>query len=230
MRIISDFKDVYDLQHSMFDKERTWTRRTGEVLVKRNPDQPRLTGISRRFLGKDAYMFYFPVFLGNRVYYVFAFYEDRKFITSTVIASKAVEIAEGLGIKGLNFFQSSLEKDFHKLTTELLEKSQLAFNLFLELRTPLAYIHSEVEAVPDENSKQKVDCYKIITCPQLHNSIIPWSEIDGNVYRLHQHLEQYIFGVLGTGEPEMLTTSDRDRLEAKGFDYVTSFRKMPREN
>ena len=75
-----------------------------------------------------------------------------------------------------------------------------------------------------KNDNDDVRNFVIQTNIRFHQSGIPWQEIESNLYRLHQVLEQYIFGVLGTGEPDMITVSDKDRLAAHGFDTKTSFR------
>ena len=229
MRIISEFKDVYDLQHAMFDKERTWTRRTETIMVKRDEALPSLYRPSSYWFNNLSDVRYIPVFIAGIVHYAYIFYKDSNFYDSTVSAERASEIAEELGIKSIRLFGKNALEDLESVATQSVELKQLAYNLFRELKVPLGYINRVVKSVPDENSKQEVPCYEVIVNPRLHNSIIPWTEIDPNVYRLHQELEQYIWGCLGTGEPDMLTTSDRDRLLAKGFDAVTSFRNMPRE-
>lgn len=229
MRIISEFKDVYDLQHAMFDKERTWTRRTETIMVKRDEALPSLYRPSAYWYRGLADIQYFPVFIAGVVHYVYAFQHEGKFYKSTVDGDKAVEIAKEIGINTMRLFGKNALDDIESVATQSVELKQLAYNLFRELKVPLGYINRVVNSVPDENSKQEVPCYEVIVNPRLHNSIIPWTEIDPNVYRLHQELEQYLWGVLGTGEPDMLTTSDKDRLLAKGFDAVTSFRNMPRD-
>ena len=85
------------------------------------------------------------------------------------------------------------------------------------------------KALPDEDFTQEVPCHILTFNPQLMN-VYPWQEIDSNVYRFHQLIEQYLSGVIGhfEGTPVTVTTSDKDRLLAKGFDAVTSFRNMKR--
>lgn len=229
MRIISEFKDVYDLQHAMFDKERTWTRRTETILVKQEQSLPSLCRPGNYWSSNSSNIYYTPVFIAGVVHYIYEFYQNDKFYASTVNADRAAEIANELGITSMRLFGKNALEDLESVATQSVELKQLAYNLFRELKVPLGYINRVIKAVPDENSKQEVPCYEVIVNPRLHNSIIPWTEIDPNVYRLHQELEQYIYGVLGTGEPDMLTTSDKDRLLAKGFDAVTSFRNMPRD-
>ncbi|AAX11980.1 ORF043 [Escherichia phage T5] len=92
-----------------------------------------------------------------------------------------------------------------------------------ELRVPIAYVKGIKK---DDNDD--VRNFVIQTNIRFHQSGIPWPEIESNLYRLHPMIEPYIWGVLGTGEPNTITISDKDRLAAPGFDTVTSFRNMKR--
>lgn len=226
MRIISKFTDVYDLQNSLFDADRVWERKTEEFTIKAPDDgscvimQQRPVALTGETTG---YLKILPFFLAGEIYWLY--HID---VGSTQI--KIFDIDEALSIlkeNGWSAGYSMLDKAIGKTKESILdwekEVTQKAKEALSELLVPLAILDS---LIPNEKDNNKY--FKVITNPRLHLSGIPWQSVEPNLYRLHQTIEQYIWGVIGTGEPDMITTSDKERLIAHGFDTKTSFRNMER--
>ena len=238
MRIISKFYDVYDLRHSMDDPDRIWNRKSEDVLVRTNSkgsiyrdDSLGYNLYTSKNITRRGDLVVMPIFVAGEVHFIYAVYDEHPNVEPiwTTDAKKAQIACVKKRIRmSYHIGESDLTKAFASLVQKLEEQKQELEALFYQLRVPLAILSEVIKTVPDENSTQEVYCYKITTNPRLMDSNIPWQEIDSNLYRLHQSLEQYIWGVIGTGEPEILTVSDKDRLLAHGFDAKTSFRNVPR--
>lgn len=87
--------------------------------------------------------------------------------------------------------------------------------LFREYNTPIWYYHqSESFIIPRK--------YYLTINPQLKPLQFA-KAVDP--FQAFQEISMYLGGILGTGNPSIPEISDRDLLEAKGFDYKFSFRK-----
>lgn len=230
MRIISKFADVYDLQSSLFDADRVWERKSDEVTVKVT-DKAEENLIHRRqvFGGRDEYSYseYYikPLFIAGEVFWLHSFY-DRYGVANfqTFDIDKMFKHFEELGLSVRIYFT---DKDSNNvkatLQDALVESKAKAEKILSELRVPIAFLKSMKKNENDEGKH-----FVIQTNIRFHQSGLPWQEVESNLYRFHQQLEMYIFGVLGTGEPDTITVSDKDRLLAHGFDVKKSFRNMGR--
>lgn len=226
MRIISKFTDVYDLQNSLFDADRVWERKTEELTIKAPDDGNYMIMQERRIVrmeGKTGYFKVLPFFLAGEVYWLYH-------IDVLDTQEKTFSLDEALGIldengwsTGFSLLDINRGKPKESILVWQEEVTTKAKEALSELRVPLAVVDS---LVPNDKDSNKY--FKVITNPRLHLSGVPWQSVEPNLYRLHQIIEQYIWGVLGTGEPDIITTSDKDRLAAHGFDTVTSFRNMKR--
>lgn len=226
MRIISKFADVYDLQNSLFDPDRVWERKTEELTIKA-PDDDNYTIMQERRIarieGKTGYFKILPFFLAGEIYWLYHI-DVLDTQVKTFSLDEALEILEEKGWStGFSLLDINRGKPKESILAWQEEVTPKAEEALTELRVPLAILSS---VVPNDKDNNKY--FKVITNPRLHLSGIPWQSVEPNLYRLHQRIEQYIWGVLGTGEPDMITVSDKDRLAAHGFDTVTSFRNMKR--
>ncbi|WMM34854.1 hypothetical protein MKLDHNNG_00047 [Salmonella phage EH1] len=226
MRIISKWADVYDLQNSLFDPDRAWERKTEELTIKA-PDGGNYMIMQERMIArvgeKKGYFKILPFFLAGEIYWLYHI-DVLDTQVKTFSLDEALEILEENGWStGFSLLDINRGKPKESILSWQDEVTPKAKEALSELRVPLAVLDS---LVPNDKDNNKY--FKVITNPRLHLSGIPWQEIESNLYRLHQRIEQYIWGVLGTGEPDIITISDKDRLAAHGFDTVTSFRNMKR--
>ena len=232
MRIISKFFDVYDLQHSLRDETRVWERKTETIKV-RKLDGEDYGYMTPYYRSAEIILEYF--YFCGQVYPLFTItpmwgtYENKK--VKTFLFDRALEVCKEYGITGLGYMYKgdTLEKQFSSLEAKAKEDMVAVQKMFDKFNHPLGVYSWVRKALPDEDSTQEVPCHILTFNPQLMN-FYPWQEIDSNVYRFHQLIEQYLSGVIGhfEGTPVTVTTSDKDRLLAKGFDAVTSFRNMKR--
>lgn len=233
MRIISKFFDVYDLQHSLRDESRVWERKTETINVRKR-DSSEDYGYTKLSGGGPSLVLEYFYFCGQ-VYPLFTItplwgtYKNK--MVKTFSFSKALEICKEYGITGLSYMfkGDTLEKQFAVLEANSKEEMVEIQKMFDKFNHPLGLYSWANKALPEDGSTQEVPCHVLTFNPQLMNAY-PWQEIDSNVYRFHQLIEQYLSGVIGyfEGTPVTVTTSDKDRLLAKGFDSVTSFRNMKR--
>lgn len=233
MRIISKFYDVYDLQHSLRDDSRVWERKTEVLNVRKLEGED--YGYARWLANyRDITLEYF-YFCGN-VYPLFTItpnwgeFENKKVIT--FLPEKALATAIEYGFKSLDYRMpgDTIEKQFKALESKIKEDSTAIKAMFDKFNHPMGIYSWSRSALPDEESTQEVPCHILTFNPRLADGL-PWQEIDSNLYRFHQLIEQYLSGVIGHFEtiPSTVTTSDKDRLLAKGFDAVTSFRNVKRD-
>lgn len=233
MRIISKFFDVYDLQHSLRDDSRVWKRKTETLKVRKLEGEDygfNFDFFARNLDKKVNFSVNFFYFCGT-VYPLFSFrhWENSSNYKTTKIENALHYANTVAGIKALNyrFPGDTLEKQFAKLDAAIQEQLPRIKEMFDKFNHPLGIYNYSNKELPDEESTQEVPCHILTFNPQLLGNL-PWQEIDSNVYRFHQLVEQYLSGVIGYFEatPKTVTTSDKDRLIAHGFDAVTSFRKM----
>lgn len=230
MYIISPFFDVYDLQHSMRDPNRIWERKTETLNIRKksNENYGMYFESGRYAKMRVEYMYFcgtaYPLFILTP-----RWGEHDNKVQITTIPSKAIEIAKLYGLNSLNYLYhgDTLEKQFEVLESKIKEELPHIIQMFDKFNHPIGIYSSIGKTLPDSDSKQEVPCHVLTFNPQLLNNY-PWQEIDSNVYRFHQLIEQYLSGVIGHFEtiPKMVTSTDKDRLIAKGFDAITSFRKM----
>ncbi len=232
MRIISKFNDVYDLQNSLFDPDRVWERKTEELLVKVTDDVEKNIVHNRQVFREGSLSFrgdfeysVNPLFIAGEVYWLHelsCWHPSFSFKTFNIDA--VFDKMEEMGLHARSYLLDKNRGDVRETMRDMLvEAKPKAERILSELRVPIAYVKGI-----KKNDNDDVRNFVIQTNIRFHQSGIPWQEIESNLYRLHQVLEQYIFGVLGTGEPDMIKVSDKDRLAAHGFDTKTSFRNMAR--
>lgn len=231
MRIISKFMDVYDLQHSMRDESRIWERKTEVLYVRKQAGED--YGFTTSWRNRDHLTIQFFYFC-SEVYPLFGLTYTIDGVTEKLVTFNQEEVIQkGTELDlSLNyeFSGNTFEKRFNKLMSTINEQIPRIQEMFDKFNHPIGLYSWVREALPDEDSTQEVPCHKLIFNPRLMGAI-PWQEIDNNLYRIHQRIEQYLSGVIGHFEsvPKTVTTSDKDRLLAKGFDAVTSFRRMKRD-
>lgn len=253
MRIISKFKDVYDLQHSMADNSAVWNRKTEHFKV-RCTDGLKL--LSAGYLTKTRNPYYGlysvqvqMVFVAGSIYPLFVIEYGGKVAEAYMHApgagarrehfmtfnpEKFVEQALMLGAESVVFHgewdlrADNVESAVRKFMTKFEENSRVARSAFETLNSPLVLVDKVTKGFLQEKDKQEVPYWDLYANFCFNDLRLPWQDIEPNLYILHQILEQYQFGVLGGKEPEMISISDKDRLEAHGFDSKTSFRSMER--
>ncbi|CCI88468.1 hypothetical protein BN79_040 [Yersinia phage phiR2-01] len=232
MRIISKFNDVYDLQNSLFDPDHVWERKTEKLLVKVTDDAEKNIVHSRQVYREGASSIrgdftyrVVPLFLAGEVYWLHSI-EDSLYNLNikTFDIDFIFDKMEELGLHVRGYFDDKSRGNVRETIRDtLIEAKPKAQRILSELRVPIALVKGI-----KKNENDEVRNFVIETNIRFHLSGIPWNELESNLYRLHQVLEQYIFGTLGTGEPDTITVSDKDRLMAYGFDTKTSFRNMGR--
>ncbi|QTJ63367.1 hypothetical protein [Salmonella phage STWB21] len=232
MRIISKFNDVYDLQNSLFDPDRVWERKSDEILVKVTEDVEKNIVHDRQVFREGSMSFcgdfeyrVNPLFVAGEVYWLHELYcWHPGFSFKTFNLDAVFDKMEEMGLHARSYLLDKSRGNVRESMRDMLiEAKPKAERILSELRVPIAYVKGI-----KKNENDDIRNFIIQTNIRFHQSGIPWQEIESNLYRLHQVLEQYIFGVLGTGEPDMITVSDKDRLAAHGFDTKTSFRNMAR--
>lgn len=224
MRIISKFADVYDLQNTMFDTTRTWIRNTENTTISLEKDRnfvlekPLYRLTSDRSLVTGGVYTIFPMFIFGEVHWLHTITNLGQVLLRTFNSSKVEPYLIEQGLQ-LTFRDGMLAKNLQKTFASINEQSASVLNKLIDLRVPLAIVTDA--AISDTGLELTIE-----TNPSLIGRNIPWQEIEPNLYKLHQLMESYIFGVLGTGEPTTVSLTDKDRIIANGFDYKTSFRNM----
>lgn len=222
MRIISDFSDIYDLQHTMFDKDRVWIRNTEEVVIRAEKSLCGRFPYRTRSASFRMGWFYFC----GDVYPMLSANSIEKSVTgigldpflAKLAAAEWSHLLESVSILGNSVLT--------EIKQVIANNSPEVKKLFDSFDAPLGLMY-ERKQLPSEADTQEVLCHVLELNPQLNPSL-PWADVDSNIYRMHQHLEQYLSGVLagfGRSNEPLVTTSDKDLLLSKGFDYKTSFRK-----
>lgn len=251
MRIDSRFKDVYDLQHSMRDDSQVWRRETQDINIKDSqplayyftayqPDSDRARrdrgysiGVEPLFLAGNVHFLYTIVSGGDLQEEVWGafnppMYEDFLTFSPDKFLARLQELNISRLSSRLTLFGASkdnLDKQVEKVVSHIENNLRAPVQALLEeLRVPLALVTGSRGSSYASNIS-----WDVSTNFCFNDLRLPWHEIEPNLYIMHQHLAQYIFGVLGTEEAEMVSTSDKDRLEAHGFNTITSFRNMERD-
>ena len=237
MRIISKVKDVYDLQGTMYDAERVWYREEIKQVVNVPADFEQIIFYANLFetVKNGKFGVYQlgtleirPVLICGTLRWLYGYHTYRPnggntwtgYHFQTFEPAKVIELMEeeGLSVR-LGWETNTIEK-----IDAYVRNATATASAFLEtFNKPIAMAWDAAKSKTDPtvNITVKTDF-------NFHAEDFPWQEIDPNLYRWHQTLESYIFGVLGQGEPKTESTSDRDRLIAKGFDAKVSFRNMER--
>jgi hypothetical protein len=250
MRIISPFQDVYDLQRTMFDNSAVWRRETSEVQVLAKPDEVLgyyfyATIADRNRRASRFRISVSPLFLAGEVHFLYTIIEggDLPDATYDMIAppvhdnyltfnpEKCLAKLKELNVLNISTYSiplggDNLETRFEQIVYYIeTEMKQHAKNQLAELRVPLAFVTDKVES---SFAAKRKEFWNVSVNFCFNDLRLPWYQIEPNLYIMHQQLQQYIFGVLGTEQAEMVSTSDKDRLIAHGFDTVSSFRNMER--
>lgn len=255
MRIISKFTDVYDLQNSLYDPSRVWTRTTDtiKVLAKDSPKLVLKGYIDKKpeyYLGRDYFVFYIQmVFFAGKVFPLYTIeyggkkapdyinqpgfpYEDFYTFDFDTFASRVEVVGKSMTLAyncGISSFSTDIASVLKKLEAGILDLIEPATRCLEELRQPILLVDKQSFGLLEEKDTQQREYWEILTNFCFNELRLPWQEIQPNLYIFHQQLEQYIFGTLGNKEPEMVYTSDKTRLEAHGFSSKFSFRNMERD-
>ncbi|ATS94018.1 DNA polymerase III subunit epsilon [Pectobacterium phage DU_PP_V] len=205
MRIISSFTDVYDLQHSMFDRSRQWVRKSEDYSLPYEDAKKSVFPFVHIRITNGSFIVT-PMFIYGEVHWLYA-------ISSWTLGDFRTFSKE----KALNYLKEHNESIgfFAKDKLENLSISSEQLKRFVEYKEPIVLVNK---------TNGWDNTITVTTNPRLID--LPWQEIDPNLYRLHQQLESYVFGVIGSPTPETVQVSEKDRLEARGFDTKKSFRNM----
>lgn len=254
MRIISKFKDVYDLQHSMADDSAVWLRTTEHFKVRYTDGlkfvyDGYLTKTRNPYMGGVFDVLVHMVFVAGSIKPLFVIRYGGKELPSYMYAPGTaarehfmtfnpeafIQRAEMLGAQSVvinnewELRATSVRVAVEKFLTRFAEDALVARKAFESLNVPLVLVDKLTKGFLREDDAQEVRYWDFTTNFCFNDLRLPWQDIEPNLYILHQILEQYQFGVLGTKEPEVITTSDKDRLEAHGFDSKVSFRNVKRD-
>lgn len=235
MRIISKNNDVYDLQHALFDSDRIWVREEETLQVRVTAETENLVkrfSISdiedTRSFGSTNNITAYPVFIAGELHWLYevnwyryvspvdssnhkyvAF--SKEALANKVLGELEMDVFEGFGTSRVQGLNQMFEK--------LKEVEPKARQMLANLNKPLAMITNITNSDVDTTKY-----FEVVTNFNFFQRKLPWQEIDANLYRLHQVIESYIWGVIGNGEKQVIETSDLDRLKAYGFDEKISFR------
>jgi hypothetical protein len=118
-------------------------------------------------------------------------------------------------VKCLSFYRKSdtLFEDFKNTFNMKIDKQY--YDYFIKYKVPVFSIHRDFN-----NNHSNVVLN--LNCPL---SKYQFQKVK-QPYEIYQEIYQYISGVLGVGEPQIITLTDKDKIQKKGFDKW-SFRKMP---
>lgn len=237
MRIISKINDVYDLQATMYDKDRVWYREEIKQVVNVPADFEQVV-FSASIMQERTNGGYGGVTVGTleirptlicgSLRWLYGYHTRRmvagmEWVGYHLQTYEPAKIAEKLEEEGL-YVRMGWDLDtIYKIDSRVREATTTASNFLATFNKPIAIVwdFAKSQTDPTYNLTVKTDF-------NFHLEELPWWELDNNLYRWHQTLESYIFGVLGQGEPKTESTSDLDRLIAKGFDAKVSFRNMER--
>lgn len=255
MKIVSKFTDVYDLQHSLSDPDSVWRRKTETMKMPTSKESPKLlftgtipTGLDRfrggRFFCNIRMVFIagvvHPLFtiehggdempeymynVGSVGRYDFMTFDPNKFADRAALLGGRTICIDGEWDLRDDSPQKVMDKFMTMFNVELRPKAEAGLRQCLE---PLVLVNAHRKGLVYEKDTQETTYYDLSTNFCFNDLRLPWPELEPNLYILHQTLEQYLFGVLGGKTPEVISTSDKDRLEAHGFSNKFSFRNMER--
>lgn len=218
MRIISKKSDVYDLQHSLFDEDRTWVREEEVFQVRVNKDTDNL--VKRFVFHQSTELNCYPVQIASEIHWLLKLKWTEQAKNNTLETFDTQEVQNLINKYNWTFSwnMDSITR-IEQIKQRLSEVTPLAKQILGKLNVPLSMITEVVRSKTDDTKY-----FRIVTNFSFNEHKIPWQEIDSNLYRLHQTLESYIWGVIGNGEKQTVEVSDLDRLKAYGFDEKFSFR------
>ena len=225
MRIISKKSDVYDLQHSLFDASRTWVREEETFQVRVNKETEALVK-TFNFSTKGSYsersydrFTCYPVQVASRIHWLFklTYWSNKVEHKYTFDIEVIQKFMEDNDLEVGNYFEKV--KGLAQVCRKLDEITPTAQRILNKLNVPLSMIRDVVKSKTDDTLY-----FEILTNFNFSAEKLPWQELDSNLYRMHQEIESYIWGVIGTGEKQTVEVSDLDRLKAHGFDEKFSFR------
>lgn len=227
MRIIAKERDVYDLQHALFDADRVWVREEETFQIRQNKGTSHLTKIINLSTKGELYssrerLIITPVLVGSELHWLFKIHYtfDKQWENfQTFDPARLTQMLEERNMEMHTGLVGGALKNVSQLMEQLKELESQAYSTLQSLNRPLAWIRKTIKSETDDTIY-----FEVLTNFSFHSHGLPWMEIDSNLYRLHQSLESYIWGVIGTGEKQVVETSDLDRLKAHGFDEKLSFR------
>lgn len=227
MRIIAKNQDVYDLQHSLFDPDRVWVREEETFQIRVNKDTECMTrsiGIRDKDLygGNRDSILCTPMLIGGSMHWFFwlHMWKDGNFIDlRTFRLDKIQDLLDENNKEMHTGFVGGSLKNVDQLAEILKENSPAIFRMLQSLNRPLVWIKKVTSSKTDDTSYLET-----VTNFNFLEHKLPWQDIETNLYRLHQTLESYIWGVIGSGEKQTVEMSDLERLKAHGFDEKFSFR------
>lgn len=227
MRIITKERDVYDLQHAMFDADRVWVREEETFQVRQNKGTESLTRTINLHSKGDVYrsrerLLINPVLVGSELHWLFKIhytFDEQWKGFQTFDPARLAQMLDEREMEMHTGLVGGTLKNVSQLMEQLKELESQAYRTLQSLNRPLAWIHATIPSETDDTIY-----FEVLTNFSFHAHGLPWQEIDSNLYRLHQSIESYIWGVIGTGEKQVVEVSDLDRLKAHGFDEKYSFR------
>lgn len=232
MRIISKLKDVYDLQGTMYDAERAWYREEVKEVVNVSADFEQIIFYAEILRNRTSSGYggvnmgtleVRPVLICGILRWLYGYHTGLGADAVHIQTFDPVKVKEVLEEQGYYLRMGWDMNTIEKIDARVRNATTTASSFLETFNKPIAMAWDAAKSKTDPtvNITVKTDF-------NFHAEDFPWQEIDPNLYRWHQTLESYIFGVLGQGEPKTESTSDRDRLIAKGFDAKVSFRNMER--
>lgn len=230
MRIISKYDDVYDLQHALFDSDRVWVREEETVQVRVNAETEDLikvfsvTDIVESYSwGTHNKLYAYPVMVAGSLYWLYQIsaWRNGKCEVFETFSKDALadKLLVELEMDVYDGFGSSRVQGLDQMFQKLKEVEQKALQFLTSFNKPLAMVTKITKSEVDSTSY-----FEVVTNFNFFKRKLAWQEIDANLYRFHQMIESYIWGVIGNGEKQVIETSDLDRLKAYGFDEKISFR------
>lgn len=232
MRIISKYQDVYDLQHALFDSDRVWVREEETLQVRVNESTENLV---KRFaistikdsaslaIHRHEHITAYPIMVAGEVHWLYQIcsWENGVSKVDYSLSNEALEhkLLVGLEMDVYDGFGSSRVQGLDQMFQKLKELEPAALKFLASFNKPLAMITKVTDSEVDTTKY-----FEVVTDFNFFKRSLPWQEIDSNLYRFHQVIESYIWGVIGSGEKQVIETSDLDRLKAYGFDEKISFR------
>lgn len=241
MRIISDFKDYYDIGHSLGSDQSIVYKRFKKTVkdirnlptrnygnpTKYGPKIPDEVVITDRFIigfcGKIYPLYKCLVNVKNlpRCFYLYSLEEFDKLITQT---SKKTQ--EEYYKKKIWYFWAGIHRKKIKESFDEIHKQQNNFaHLFQEYKTPI-FIASEQDRGIRTFSYRMYGRLETISKLELHGYLKQYQFYKiFDPYQAFQEIQMYITNELCDKEDKIPQVDDKTMVGAKGFDEKWSFRK-----